>query len=122
MARITGDQVKEIIETEYTGDQLEPFIIAANHIVNSYLSGQGLGESLLAEIERWLAAHLIASSIDPREQETRIGTVQVNVEGVTGMGLKFSRYGQQAMILDPTGILRQTDHPRAKFKSISEYD
>lgn len=57
----------------------------------------------------------IASIVDPREQVVRVGTIEVNLEGTTGQGLFFSRYGQQAMLLDVTGTLKKLNQPRAIF-------
>lgn len=115
-SRVVGSEVKEIIDTELTDDQVEPFIQAATLLVDSYLSNKtDLSTAMLKEIERWLAAHFIASSVDPREQVVRVGTIEVNLEGTTGQGLFFSRYGQQAMLLDVTGTLKRLNQPKAVF-------
>ena len=120
--RVTGDEVKAIIDTELTAAQVDPFIEAASAMVDYYLSGKLSNTTLLRNIEKWLAAHLIAAGPDPREQEVRIGTVEVNLEGRTTTGLGFSRYGQQAMMLDPTGTLKNLGKQVAKFTVLSESD
>lgn len=113
--RVTEEEVKAIIDTELTVEQVEPFIAAASIMVDEYLSSKITNSTVLKEVERWLAAHLIASGPDPREQEVRIGTIEVNLEGRTGQGLAFSRYGQQAMLLDTSGTLKNIGKQKAIF-------
>lgn len=122
MSRVVGSEVKEIIDTELTEDQCEPFIQIATLMVDTYLVNKGLTTSMLKELERWLAAHFIAASVDPREQTVRVGTIETNLEGTTGQGLSFSRYGQQAMVLDPTGTLKLLAKPKAIFTVQGEVD
>lgn len=112
-SRVNGTEVLEIIDTELTVDQCEPFITAANLFVTNSLSNKGLSTATLKEIERWMAAHFL-SQIDPREQVVRIDTIEVNVEGTTTQGLKNSRYGQQAILLDTTGTLAKIGYLKGK--------
>jgi len=102
MARTTDAQVKEILDTDVNCD---PFILAANLFVDQWLLDKGLSEPLLTEIERWVAAHFTCM-LDPRESQKRMGDQAVTFEAGTLLeGLGFTRYGQQAMMLDPTGTL-----------------
>jgi hypothetical protein len=119
--RVTPTEVRKIIPTDIEDYQIEVFIETANLVINEYLLGK-VNEDLMTKIELWMTAHLIASGPDPREKELRIHDVQVNLEGVSGRGLEFSRYGQQVIILDPTGKLRQAFKPRAVFSVQSEFD
>ena len=122
-SRVNGTEVKEIIDVELTVDQCEPFITAANLFVTGYLSDKGLSTALLKEIERWMAAHFICK-FDPREQVVRIDTIEVNLEGTTGMGLMSTGYGQQAVILDTSGTLAAVAkmRPKATFSVLGEDD
>lgn len=103
-ARVTGDEVKEIMDTDLTATQLLPFITSANAIVTDRVSGQGPGTDLLKEIEKWLAAHL-AKIREPQLSSERIGEAQNNYVTQVGLGLDATTYGQQVKILDSTGIL-----------------
>lgn len=101
-ARVTDAEVKEVIETDLA--DLTAFITAANLTVNQHLTGLGLSTDLFKEIERWLAAHFVAM----RERQVQSeGLLESNVTygGKYGMGLEFSQYGQQVMLLDHTGRL-----------------
>jgi len=61
MGRVTGAEVKEIITTDLTNSQVEPFINAANLFVTQRLGSKGLSVELLKEIERFVAAHFISA-------------------------------------------------------------
>ena len=119
--RVVGQEVKEIIDTDKTNIEVEPFIAASNAMIEEHLVGQGLGAALLKEIERWLAAHFLAIA-DPREDFVWIGEARARFGGKFGLGLDFTAYGQQVKMLDTTGILANMGKPRASFAVISEYD
>src|SRR5436190_8170813 len=106
MARIIDGQVKEILDTDI--EDTTPFITAANVLINKLLLSSGLTDPQLVEIERWLAAHF-ACMMDDRETRVKADQAEATFEGKTDMGLKFTRYGQQAMLLDTSGILAQLD-------------
>lgn len=103
--RVTGEMVKEIIDTTLTADEIHPFIQAATLIVDQ-LTELSYTEDLQREIERWLSAHFVAIR-DARTTSVGFGDATASFEGKTGMGLEHTRYGQQAMILDFKGRLAQ---------------
>jgi len=114
VARVTDDEVKEIIETSIT---TTPFITVANLIVTERLANEGLGDSLLKEIERWLAAHLVAIR-DQRPQNERIGDANITYQGRSGLGLDATQYGQQVKILDTSGKLANLGKRVARIEMI----
>lgn len=116
MARVTEAQVTAILDTDL--DDLSPFITAASLVVDRVAAADStLAAADLLEIERWLAAHFAAIR-DERAHSQRQGDSSVTYQGKTGKGLEFTSYGQQAMALDPTGILRTLGKPRASLTSI----
>ena len=102
--RVTATEVKEIFDTTLSDAQLDTFILAANLVVTEKLSTSGLSTAMLKEIERWLSAHLAAIR-DQMPSQEKIGDASVRYQGETGMGLRFTSYGQQVMLLDTTGTL-----------------
>jgi len=104
MARTTEAEIKKIISTTLTNEQVTPFLISANLLVTDVLSGEGYSAELLREIERWLAAHFLAVR-DPQITEEKIGDARARYQGKTGLGLEHTSYGQQAMVLDHHGLL-----------------
>jgi hypothetical protein len=102
--RATEAEVKEIIDTELTADEVAPFLKAANIFITEVLSGEGYGDDLMKSIEMWLAAHFVAVR-DPRASKEKLGDADVTYDGKTALGLDGTRYGQQAMLLDYHGKL-----------------
>jgi hypothetical protein len=104
--RASEEEVKQIIQTALTEEEISPFLLAANTLVTAVLSDEGYGTVLLKEIERWLAAHLVAIR-DPQVKSETIGAVQASYHGQSGLGLNFTPYGQQVMLLDHHGKLAE---------------
>lgn len=106
MARTTNDEVKKIIDTDLTPEQVNPFLNAAEVLVTDLLSGENYGSDLLTEIVKWLAAHFVAIR-DPRVAKEKFGDADATFQGKTGLGLQHTSYGQQVMILEHHGVLAQ---------------
>jgi hypothetical protein len=120
MARVRGSDVKCIITTTKTSEQIEPFITAANLMVSDVLSGSGQSSALLKEIERWLSAHFVAiDDGSARRKSEEIGDASAEYEGKTDMGLKFTRYGQQVLLMDTSGLFAQVGMKGAEIKTIA---
>lgn len=122
--RVDGDEVKNIIDTVLTADEVVPFINSASLIVDNVLVGQGYGDNTLAEIEKWLSAHLI-SIRDPRIKQEKIGDAQVTYQvgtGVIAKGLDATLYGQQAKLLDYKNLLSNLSKRVASLDTIDFLD
>lgn len=117
--RVTSSEVKEIIDTDIA--DVTVFITPANLIVTAKLANNGLAETHLKEIERWLAAHFVATK-DQRIQSTGIGSTSVSYQGQTGLGLDSTFYGQQVKVLDTTGELNRLGKIKAKMETIKFLD
>lgn len=103
--RATPDEVKAIIDTDLGADTFDICIQTSNAMVTKHLGSEGLDDALLRLIEMWLAAHFIAIQ-DPRVTNEKADALSASYEqGKLSAGLGFTRYGQQAMSLDPTGNL-----------------
>ena len=106
MALVTSDEVKEIIDVDTTLI-LTPFIGIAHLIVDENLVDSGYTAARLKEIERWLSAHFVAIR-DKRISDEKIGEVAVSYDRAgLGKGLEATTYGQQALMLDSSGLLMQ---------------
>jgi hypothetical protein len=115
---VTSEEVKEIISTPLT--DLTAFISAAHTIVEDRLLDQGLTDTALKEIERWLAAHFVSFRSPAEKRSQKIGSAQevylvANLSSTGGM-LKTSLYGMQAMALDTSGTLAQLGKKKAVLK------
>ena len=103
--RVTGEQVKQIFETNLSNSAIEPFIRSANVLINSSEDMLELSSDLLFEIELWLSAHF-ASAYDQRISYQSIGDSKFSFQGEYGKSFMSTDYGQRAVALDSTGTLQ----------------
>lgn len=105
MARTTDEEVQKIISLNVLTDTT-PFITTANLIVTQHLSTSGISSDILTEIEKYLAAHLVALHPDERQLKSqKIGDAMDTYAGDFGKLLDFTQYGQVVKMLDYTGTL-----------------
>lgn len=108
--RVTVDDVKKIIKNideSYSDDDLECFIMAAHVVIeNEIVADEDCDASActLRELERWLAAHFIATA-DPKVWSEKYGDAANMYQGKWNVGFDATNYGQQVMRLDPCGKL-----------------
>lgn len=124
MARITPQDVKDIIDTDLDNRTLNVFINGANLTVTAVLgTSTSLSAGQKKEIERWLTAHLIASGPEPSVQKEEVmGETQIEYQGKTGKGLKATRYGQQVLLLDTTGLMAQgAGKPKPSIQVVTSF-
>ncbi len=103
-SRITVDELKEVVEA---GDKdISIFIETAALVVAEDLSGADLTDARKRLIELYLAAHFFAVT------EERGGLVRSSTgdgaetyADVYGKSFNSTRFGQQAISLDTTGVL-----------------
>jgi len=119
MARVTDEEVKSIISLNVLTDTT-PFIGTAHVFVNEYLLSSGQSEDVLKEIEKYIAAHLVALHPDERQLESqKIGEAEDKYSGDFGKLLDFTQYGQFAKSLDASGILVNIGKTKAAISVIS---
>lgn len=114
MARVTATEVRQIIilQSDITDTQVDVFINQANLFVTSVFSGDTtVSADILKEIERNISAHFL-HALDPREEEKTINKARSKYSGQYGMRLEATTYGQNALLLDPTGKLAEASTRR----------
>lgn len=103
--RNTSAEVQEL--TDFTRD-CTVFVRAADLIVNESLLDQGLSEARLKMIALYLAAHFATISEERGAlSASTMGESAERFHNVYKEGFKSTRFGQQALALDPTGILAE---------------
>jgi len=114
MIRTTPEAVAAIIAVDPSID-LIPFIDTAAALVDVVVAEGKIVQTdrVLCLIETWLAAHVYATR-DPRAVKEKAGPVEATYQNSVGLGLKNSHYGQMAMQLDASGMLRLIDIGRPK--------
>lgn len=117
-ARVTAEQVRDLISTTLTDARVNAMINTAHLVVEQRLSGKGVEASVLKQIELWLSAHFV-SLADPRKKQVKIDEVTVTYATPDSSleGLRSTTFGQQALALDPTNSLASTALKKAVMKA-----
>jgi len=103
VAYTTPAQVKAILDRDCRVD-LAPFIAAAHSLMNGPCKSCCYDSATLSQIETWLAAHFY-SIRRPQANEEEADTIKDVFDSKVDLGLKVTRYGQMALILDWKGCL-----------------
>ena len=122
MARTTAAAVKAIMKTNVTEAQITPFVTDANNFVTATLGTSGLGSDLLASIEKWVCAHMVASTLDRQISEGKGGSASAKFSGQYGANLSSTSYGQTAMVLDTTGTLASMGGRAVQIHAVPSFD
>lgn len=117
MARTTVDLVKAVISTTLEDTNIEQYIDSASALIDVWFKGVSASEDMLSELERWIAAHLIASTKERQAREEGAGGAYIKYSGMYGIGLKSTTYGQTAISLDTTNTLKGITGGALYFKS-----
>ena len=103
--------------------QIAPFIVAGDEIVAQVFEDDTeLTTTLLAEIKKWMVAHMIASTIHRSASEEKLGDASVKYTGKWGVGLASTPYGQMILILDFTGRMANAGKMRASIFAVKEFE
>ena len=121
MGRVTATEVKEILDNSTLSDSIvNAYILGANALVNSAL---GTGDTdLLKEIERWMAAHMIASSRERMAQKEGAGGAFIEYTGTSGQELSSTPYGQMVLTLDTTGAMSALGLRKASIRAVKSFN
>lgn len=114
--KTTVEKVKDIIETELEDSIIQSYIDGADVWLLAALSEVSLPNDLFAEIERWVAAHMIAYSRERTAASEEAGGAKIVYSGKFGTGLNGTSYGQTAVNLDYTGTLADIVGGNKKIK------
>lgn len=115
MARTNSTDVAEILDTSLdtgSGGALEAWVEIAHEVVDDIAAvDSSISATRLEQIEKLVAAHL-ASAQDQRAERISSESRSVSYQGDTGMHFEATKYGQNAMALDPTGTLADQGKPK----------
>jgi hypothetical protein len=77
---------------------------------------------LLFEVERWLSAHLLASTRERQVQTEEVGQAKVAYNSKLGLGLDSTTYGQQVKLMDSSGLLANLGKRNASIYAVTSFD
>lgn len=115
--RVTASEVKAIMVDSVDETRITPFINSANFFVNQYLQ-TSYTEEVLKEMELWYTAHLLASTTERLPYRVEGLGTGVSYKVPNPNGIDGTAYGQQVLLLDSLGIIKDLDKERASFKAI----
>lgn len=118
----TEAELKAIVDVA-SGDSVQTFLDSANLIVTEDLASSGFSAARLKQIELYLAAHFLTVSVERGGLKAyKIGDTTETYQTQAGEGFATTRYGQQALALDTSGILlgMSTNKPRALFRIVGD--
>ena len=105
---VTREQLLEIckeIDEDTPEEETTSFITTAHVLLVGVLDGHGIPETLMQRIALYLSAHFAVLSY-PAVSREQLGPLSQSFFGKLGLGLQNSSYGQSAIALDPTGVLK----------------
>ena len=116
--RTNATDVKLIMDNVTIADTIvDTYILAANTMVNKVL-GTSTTDLMLTEIERWLAAHMIAVTRERQAKKEGAGGAYIEYAGDFGAGLSSTSYGQMVVMLDTTGLMAATSGKAASIHAV----
>jgi len=122
--RVTAVEVKEIMDNCTVIDSVvDNFIITASALVDKIFIGDlSITAVLLKEIEKWLTAHLLASTLSRTTSQEQIGDVSVKYTGFWKEGLSSTSYGQMVLILDTSGKMAKAGKMGASMMAVKSFE
>lgn len=120
--RVLPSEVKNVINTTTADSILTEHIRVASNIVDVHLSDVSLSDETLRNIELYLAAHFSALYAPEAgmANEEQIGSARNRYDYQKGLGegLKLTRFGAMALMLDTSATLvdLSTAKPKALFR------
>lgn len=114
--RVTEHQVTGLISVS-SGVDVDLLINVASRYIDELLGTSSLTADRLADIELYLAAHLVALSEEGGGvTQQRIGATSIQYAQLRGDKLMLTRFGQTALALDTTGLLDSAQKSKANLK------
>lgn len=119
----TAAQVRAIITTDLTDDQIDSYVVDASLLVARCISV--LDEVTQTTIIKYTAAHLIQSNGQASGEgfaNTSVTSMKLGdasesyARAAVGSGMASTSYGQQAIALDPNGCLLTIGQRPVVFK------
>ena len=126
-ALVTANEVREIMDDATIPDALvNVCIIGADALTDIVFSEDTeIGSVLLKEIQRWLTAHMVASTPNYRTvSKEKVGDADVTYTGKWDVNLLSTTYGQMAIQLDVTGKLQKYSSGKigATLRAVKSFD
>jgi hypothetical protein len=117
----TYDDVQAIVPDAFVEDTVDIYIAIASSMVDNLLGSSGMTGTVLEQIERFLTAHLLYTTIKRQTQQKSVGDASESYAKL-GEGLKATTYGAIVAQLDYTGALLNAGKTTALIEAIPSFD
>lgn len=124
MARIIAQDVIDIMDDDFSisTSVINTFITVAEEVVTNIYAGSTTSVTLLKEIERYLTAHMIVSTLYRMGKEEKVGEAQIKYTGEWKEGLSSTPYGQMLLTIDTTGLILKSGKRSASIRTVESFD
>jgi len=124
MARIIAQDVIDIMDDDFSisTSVINTFITVAEEVVTNIYAGSTTSVTLLKEIERYLTAHMIVSTLYRMGKEEKVSEAQIKYTGEWKEGLSSTPYGQMLLTIDTTGLILKSGKRSASIRTVESFD
>jgi hypothetical protein len=121
--RTNSGEVLQIMDGCTTSTTIiDRLIVAASALVDEVFENDSdVSDTLLGEIECWLTAHMIASTVWRMASEEKVGDASIKYTGQWGKNLDSTPYGQMVKMLDFTGRMAKAGLKGASITAIESF-
>ena len=119
--RTTFRKVREIYDSDLTDENIEVYIGIASQQVDN-IPTDNMTDAVLADIERFLTAHLIIVTKERRGVQEEVGEAKVRFSNIFGEGLMATEYGQMVAEMDTTGTLKALGKKKVSWIAVTSFE
>ncbi len=123
--RVTEQEVLDIMDSgvDLSSIQITAMITAHSSVIDTIFADDAVvDDALLKELERWLSAHYIASTLVRMAAKEKVGQAEVTYIGKWGEMLKSTPYGQVLLTIDTTGKLAKIGKKAVSIYAIPSFE
>ena len=122
--RTTSAEVLQILDScTLSSTIIDVFIASANRLVDVvYEDDTTMTSSQLEDVELWLTAHMISSTLHRTTSKETIGDTSVSYTGYWSKNLQSTPYGQMCLVLDTSGLMGNVGKQAASITAVKGFD
>ena len=122
--RTTAAEVLQILDgCTLSSTIVDVFIASASRLVDSvYAADTTMSDAQLEDIEMWLSAHMIASTLHRQTSQEEVDGASVKYTGFWSKDLDSTSYGQMVKVLDVTGKMAKVGKKAARLTAITSFE
>lgn len=121
----TFDDVEDLMQDSSLSESYVNSILTTVDLVltNVFLYYEGtISTDILTQLQKYYAAHIIASTTKRLGTEEQIGDARIKYIGKWGTGFDATPYGQILVGIDPSGLIKKTALKAASIYAVKSFD